>query len=158
MAAVYIETIRNLPLLLQIIFWAIILRSLPGPSHSLKMGVIFLKQSGFICTSSDLRRCSVCVNRSFGSLDIAYLWRWAKKRHDQLAQFPNILAFHWSACFTPKSVIYCTGGPISWEVTELARLVCVAVNIIPSSSPWVGPCDLHWRLHRRNRSVWYSSC
>ena len=41
MAAVYIETIRNLPLLLQIIFWAIILRSLPGPSNSLKMGESF---------------------------------------------------------------------------------------------------------------------
>ena len=41
MAAIYIETIRNIPLLLQIIFWAIILRSLPGPSNSLKMGESF---------------------------------------------------------------------------------------------------------------------
>ena len=49
-ASVYIETVRNVPLLLQIMFWnfAVLLPSLPGPRQSLSLGdAWFLNNRGF---------------------------------------------------------------------------------------------------------------
>ena len=48
LAAVYIETIRNIPLLLQIFFWYFaVLRALPSPRQSLSVGgAAFLNNRG----------------------------------------------------------------------------------------------------------------
>ena len=49
LAAVYVETLRNIPLLLQIFFWYFaVLRSLPSPRQSFDlMGLFFLNNRGF---------------------------------------------------------------------------------------------------------------
>ena len=48
-ALVYIEIFRNVPLLLQIMFWnfAIFLSSLPAPKNSIEIGVFYLNARGF---------------------------------------------------------------------------------------------------------------
>lgn len=48
-ALAYIETFRNVPLLLQIMFWnfAIFLPSLPAPKNSIELGVFYLNARGF---------------------------------------------------------------------------------------------------------------
>ena len=48
-ALVYIEIFRNIPLLLQIMFWnfAVFLASLPAPKNSIELGVFFLNARGF---------------------------------------------------------------------------------------------------------------
>ena len=48
-ALAYIEIFRNVPLLLQIMFWnfAIFLRSLPAPKNSIEMGAFYLNARGF---------------------------------------------------------------------------------------------------------------
>jgi general L-amino acid transport system permease protein len=53
LAALYIETLRNIPLLLQIFFWYFaILRPLPGPRQSLSLGsTIFLNNRGLYLPS-----------------------------------------------------------------------------------------------------------
>ena len=136
MAAVYIETIRNLPLLLQIIFWAIILRSLPGPSHSLKMGEsFFLNNRGLFAPrpiyEDGFGFVLIALLVAFGI--VAYLRRWAKKRHDQTGQrFPIFWLSIGLLVLLPSLLFIAMGGPISWEVTELARFgMRGGLNIIP---------------------------
>lgn len=47
LAGAYIETVRNIPLLLQLFFWYFaVLRTLPGPHDSLDVGVIFINNRG----------------------------------------------------------------------------------------------------------------
>ena len=48
-ALIYIEIFRNIPLLLQIMFWnfAVFLASLPAPKNSIELGVFFLNARGF---------------------------------------------------------------------------------------------------------------
>ena len=48
-ALIYIEIFRNIPLLLQIMFWnfAVFLSSLPAPKNSIELGVFFLNARGF---------------------------------------------------------------------------------------------------------------
>jgi len=48
-ALVYIEIFRNVPLLLQIMFWnfAIFLSSLPAPKNSIEIGAFYLNARGF---------------------------------------------------------------------------------------------------------------
>ena len=50
MAMVYIEVFRNVPLLLQIMFWYFgVLRNLPVPRQSLSLGeFVFLNNRGFM--------------------------------------------------------------------------------------------------------------
>ena len=47
LAAVYVETLRDLPLLLQLLFWYTLLQGLPGPKQSLRIGdAVFLSNRG----------------------------------------------------------------------------------------------------------------
>ncbi len=47
-AGIYVETVRNVPLLLQLFFWYFaVLRTLPGPRDSLAFGGMFLNNRGF---------------------------------------------------------------------------------------------------------------
>ena len=48
LAAVYVEFLRDLPLLLQLLFWYTLLQTLPGPKQSFTLGAtIFLSNRGF---------------------------------------------------------------------------------------------------------------
>ena len=48
LAGFYVETVRNVPLLLQLFFWYFaVLRTLPGPHESLAFGGMFLNNRGF---------------------------------------------------------------------------------------------------------------
>jgi len=57
LAAVYIETFRNIPLLLQIFFWYIaVLQTLPGAKQSMKIGEAFFSTTGRFIFPRRLRK------------------------------------------------------------------------------------------------------
>ena len=97
LAAIYIETFRNLPLLLQIFFWYFaVLRSLPSPKNSLHLGdKFFLNIRGVYLPDPIFKHGFGWVE---GAIILAILIsiilkRWAKKRQEKTGeQFPVFLS------------------------------------------------------------------
>jgi len=96
MATVYIETLRNIPLLLQIFFWYFaVLRSVPGPRQSYALGEsVFVNNRG-IYSPKPLFGDGfdfIVIGFVAAIVGIIFLSRWAKKRlFDTGEQFPVFL-------------------------------------------------------------------
>ena len=136
MAAVYIEVVRNIPLLLQIIFWAIVLRALPGPRDSFQMGeYLFLNNRGLFTPrpifESGFEFVLVAICAALGTA--VYLWKWAKNRQNLTGQtFPVFWSSLALIILLPSVTFFAVGGPITWEITELGRFSMQGgLNIIP---------------------------
>ncbi|MEQ9144936.1 MAG: amino acid ABC transporter permease [Parvibaculaceae bacterium] len=67
LATVYIEIVRNVPLLLQIFFWYFaVLRSLPGPNESTSLfGLFYLNNRGFFLPSVSLDGSGLALAAAF---------------------------------------------------------------------------------------------
>ena len=93
LAGGYVELIRNLPLLFQILFWYLaVLGTLPGPRQSLSFfGDVFLNNRGIILPAPVFGPGSGYVLASFvlGAIATFALARWARHRQERTgAQFP----------------------------------------------------------------------
>jgi general L-amino acid transport system permease protein len=123
-ATLYVELVRNIPLLLQIFFWyAAVLKPLPGPKESLSLfDVIFLNNRGLIMpkpiwgAGAEIIAFAVLVG-----LIAAYLVnRWAVKRQEATGeQFPRILAAIGLIIGLPLLAFIATGAPLTFEYPEL---------------------------------------
>ena len=87
LAAIYIETLRNIPLLLQIFFWYFaILRPLPGPRQSLTLpGGIFLNNRGLYLPAPVFEPGSQVVALALFAAIVASLAIHAWARREQAA-------------------------------------------------------------------------
>ena len=96
MATVYIETLRNIPLLLQIFFWYFaVLRAVPGPRQSYALGEsVFINNRG-VYTPKPLFGDGfelIVIGFVVAIVGIVFLGRWARKRlYDTGEQFPVFL-------------------------------------------------------------------
>jgi general L-amino acid transport system permease protein len=124
LATVYIEVIRNVPLLLQIIFWYQVLgKSTPNPRQSVKIGeVIFLSNRGLYMPAP-------VPEPGFQFAPIAFIAaivgavvmaRWAKKRQEATGQqFPTISASLGLILGLPILALLVTGIPFHWDYPVL---------------------------------------
>ncbi len=124
MSLVYIEVIRNVPLLLQIFFWYFaVLRALPSPRDSLSAGEsFFINNRGFYIPSPHLEPAFWAVAIAFvlGVAGTVVMVRWANKRQDATgAQFPKGLVGAGLVVGLPVLVYLVLGGPVAWELPEL---------------------------------------
>lgn len=124
MAAVYIETFRNLPLLLQIFFWYFaVLRALPPPRDSLHLGeTFFLNIRGVYLPRPLFEDGFAWVVGAFLAVFLItiVLRRWAKKRQDITGQqFPLLLTFLGLFISLPTLAYFAAGTPLQWEVPLL---------------------------------------
>ncbi len=91
-AAIYVELARNIPLLLQIIFWWILILTLPLVRDSISMGdVVFLNNRGIRLPRLILEDGAAIVFAVFviGCIGTYALSRWARRRHEMTGQlFP----------------------------------------------------------------------
>ncbi len=92
-SVIYVETFRNIPLLLQILFWySAVLATLPGPRDSLSLGeAVFLNVRGLFIPKLVGEGGSVLVYIALAVaiIGIFVLRSWAKKRQDATGeQFP----------------------------------------------------------------------
>ena len=124
MAAVYIETLRNIPLLLQIFFWYFgVLRQLPGPRNSINMfDSYFLNIRGLYSPSpvfhDGFELISWAIIIAF--VTIFFMARWAHKRQEETGQqFHTFYASIGILVGLPFIAAVITGFPLSWEVPEL---------------------------------------
>ncbi len=96
LSSIYIDIFRNIPILLQILFWYnVVLATLPSPRKSIEIfGSIFINNRGFYVPRPALNSTTISVIVAvFLALTIIFfLNRWSNKRHEETGQeFPVLL-------------------------------------------------------------------
>ncbi len=124
LAAIYIETFRNIPLLLQILFWYFaVLQPLPMPRRSLRIGeYIFLNNRGLYLPSPVFGKgfWLVMVAVAVSVVAVIFLKRWAHYRQEQTGEkFMAIYAAIAIPLLLPLFVFLTSGSPLSWDLPDL---------------------------------------
>jgi general L-amino acid transport system permease protein len=122
-AAMYVETFRNIPLLLQIFFWYFaVLRTLPMPRQSIEIGSAFLNVRGLYLPSPLFESGfeTVLIAIAAVILVILFLVRWNHRRHDETGQyFPVYWASVGLLIVVPSVVYLLADSPMSWDYPAL---------------------------------------
>jgi general L-amino acid transport system permease protein len=124
LANAYIETFRNIPLLLQIFFWYFaVLRALPSPRQSINVSdSFFLNVRGFYLPKPVFESgfLWVLIALAIAIVGIVVLVRWAHHKQQSTGQI--IPTFWWSIALLfglPLVTFLIAGLPMSWEYPEL---------------------------------------
>jgi general L-amino acid transport system permease protein len=123
-AAVYIETFRNIPLLLQIFFWYFaVLQALPSARQSLSLGeAIFLNVRGLYFPAPVFEQGSSIVIATFviGIVATILIGVWAKNKQKLTGQQTPMGRIALGLCIAlPVVVYFLAGAPISADYPEL---------------------------------------
>ena len=124
LATVYIETFRNLPLLLQIFFWYFaVLATLPGVRQSMSLGAgIELNNRGLYVPGPvpEAGFNIVMWLVVIGIIASYFVRRWAHIRQDKTGQqFPVFWASMGLIIGLPFLVFLVLGAPLTWDYPEL---------------------------------------
>ena len=124
-AYVYIEVIRNVPLLLQIFFWYTLLgKSVPGPRQSLSLfDMFFLNNRGFYVPAPVPQDgfSAIVVAFALAVVGSIVLARWSRRRQELTGeQFPVALTSVGVIVGLPILAALVTGIPFHWEYPELS--------------------------------------
>ena len=135
LAAIYIETFRNIPLLLQIFFWYFaVLRALPSPRQSVEFAdSVFLNNRGIYMPASILGEgfSFVIAALVIAIIAIFFIARWAHKRQERTGeQFHTVYVSIGIIIGLPLLALIVTGFPISWEIPELKGFNFVGGTVI----------------------------
>ncbi|RMH84534.1 amino acid ABC transporter permease [Pseudomonas sp. AOB-7] len=124
LATVYIEIFRNIPPLLQILFWYFaVFLTLPGPRQSLEIGeTFFLNSRGlYLPAPSPSESFGLFVGVLLATIvAIVLMGRWAKARREATGK-----VFHafWASLamivVIPGLAVAIGGNPLQWSVPEL---------------------------------------
>ena len=144
LALVYVETLRNLPLLLQIFFWYFaVLRSLPSPRQSVDVGGIFFLNNRGLYTPEPLTEPGfgwVMAALAVAIIAVIAITRWSRKRQLQTGQlFPTFRVNLAILIVLPMLAYFATGTPLQWEMPELRGFnFAGGITIIPElAALWV---------------------
>ncbi|GLR76051.1 amino acid ABC transporter permease [Aliivibrio sifiae] len=123
-AAVYIETFRNIPLLLQIFFWYFaVLQALPSPRQSLSLGdSVFLNVRGLFFPSPIFEQGSNLIGMAviLAIVFTIFLSRWAHNKQTLTGQQTPVLRYSILLLVgLPMLAYFISGMPISIEYPEL---------------------------------------
>jgi general L-amino acid transport system permease protein len=136
-STVYVEVLRNLPPLFQILFWYLaVLSAMPGPRNSISVfGEIFISNRGIIIPRPLFGEGAGIVVWAIGLaiLGVILFRHWAASRQEETGRRLPVL---WvSLCVLiglPLAAMIATGFPISFEVPELKGFNFVGgVRVIP---------------------------
>lgn len=124
LAAIYIEIFRNLPLLIQILFWySIILNVLPHPKNSLSFAeTVFLNKRGLYLPGIDITSFGIFFNVIL-VLFISYLFYLikveGKKKRETGQQGTRLKKVFWGGLVFLGATILIFGSPISLNLPVL---------------------------------------
>jgi general L-amino acid transport system permease protein len=126
LAIVYIETIRNIPLLLQLLFWYVaVLQALPHPRDSVTVGgTVFLNNRGLTIPLAVLGEGAgaTLIALAVAFVAVVVLGRWARRRHEATGQpFPTVLVSLGLLLALPLLTFLVLGAPVSFEYPEMGR-------------------------------------
>ncbi len=120
----YVEIFRNIPLLLQILFWYFaVLRTLPSPRQSFTFfDSFFLNIRGFYLPAPLFEEGAVWIGIAFLVAVVAVWWlrRWAKQRQQQTGDTLPVFAISVTLLIgLPVLGWLFAGQPIHWEIPVL---------------------------------------
>jgi general L-amino acid transport system permease protein len=124
LATVYVEVVRNVPLLLQLFFWYFaVLKNLPNPRQSYVLpGGAYLNVRGVYLPAPVLQPGFEAVAIAFGAgvLIAIGLWLWAG-RHQALTgqRFPVLRAALLAIVGLPFATYFAAGAPLGLDYPEL---------------------------------------
>jgi len=123
-AYVYIEIIRNVPLLLQIFFWYFaVLRAVPNPRNSVELpGSIFINNRGVFAPRLIFESGSglIWIGLLVAIVATFFIKRWARKKQEATGeQFPVLRAAIGLIIGLPLIAVIVTGFPLSLDMPEL---------------------------------------
>lgn len=124
LATIYIETFRNIPLLLQIFFWYFaVLRALPSPKQSWEAGgMAFLNIRGMYLPQPVFGEGFSIVTWTFILAIVAtvFISRWARKRqYDTGKQFKMLRVGFGLIVGLPLLVFFAVGASLTWDIPKL---------------------------------------
>jgi general L-amino acid transport system permease protein len=124
LAGGYVELIRNLPLLFQILFWYLaVLGTLPGPRQSISLlGEVFLNNRGLFVPAPVAGEGAGWVAAAFvlAVMAIIALRLWARGRQERTGrQFPLFWTGLALIVVLPLAALVATGFPIGFDKPEL---------------------------------------
>jgi len=124
MATVYIETFRNIPLLLQIFFWYFsVLRTLPSPRESLSLGFGAELNVRGLYLPSPVPETGFWLSVLALLLGLAVMFfmrRWAKRRQEETGKrFPDGWASLGLIVGLPLITFLLSGQPLDFDYPEL---------------------------------------
>ena len=125
-AAGYVELIRNLPLLLQLLFWYnAVLKALPETRDSFVVaGSIFLNNRGLVLPRTILQDGSGALALALiGGIMAALAYRvWARRRQMRTGQPAPVLTVSLALIILPALVVLLLkGSPVAFELPERGR-------------------------------------
>lgn len=124
LATIYIETFRNIPPLLQILFWYFaVLLPLPGPKQSLSIGdTFFLNNRGLNMPAPSATEgfWPFFFALVLALVSIGLLVRWVRKRFEATGQtFPALLTSIGLLVVLPAVAVLMFGNPFVWNFPEM---------------------------------------
>ena len=124
LALTYVEILRNVPLLIQIIFWYLgVFALLPKVKQSADfLGMAFLNNRGLYVPSAVPGEMFWMTMTAFVIAVVAafMIRRWARRRQEQTGQqFPSFWAGLGVIVALPGVVYLATGMPLSWDIAAL---------------------------------------
>ena len=124
LSMIYVETFRNIPILLQILFWYnVVLASLPSPRQSINFfDSIFFNNRGLYIPRPILESGFTAVIIAFiiAIASVIYLSKWSNKRHDETGEdFPLFWVSIGILIGAPTLVFFLSGMPATLEVAAL---------------------------------------
>jgi general L-amino acid transport system permease protein len=137
LAGGYVELVRNLPLLFQLLFWYLaVLATLPGPRQSISFwDAVFLNNRGLILPEpvAGNGAGNVLAAFIFGALVTAALAVWAKRRQDRTGhRFPLLWSGLALVFGLPLIAAWAAGFPIRFELPQLRGFNFVGgIRLIP---------------------------
>jgi len=126
LAYTYIELFRNIPILLQILFWYnVVLASLPSARNSISFfGHFFLNKKGAFMPNPVFENGSWVIGAAF-VLAILLGWfvkKWADRRHDETGkEFPVFITNLGILLLLPIVAYFASGQPLHFDYPEATR-------------------------------------
>ena len=126
LATVYIEIVRNVPLLLQILFWYFaVLQALPHPRESMAFADLFyLNNRGFYTPKPLFEDGFGWVLLALLAAVVAAVWtaRWARRRREATGEpFHTVSVALGLLIGLPLVALLATGVPLAFEHAEMGR-------------------------------------
>lgn len=136
LAHIYIEMMRNIPLLLQIFVWYFgVLRALPGPRQSVDIGgTIFVNNRGMFVPAPVFEPGFGLVTAAIiaSIIGIIVLARWSKKRMELTGQpFPVFFTSLGVIIVVPLLAAAIMGFPMTWDYAQLTGFNFVGGSELP---------------------------
>jgi general L-amino acid transport system permease protein len=123
LAAIYVEVLRDIPVLLQLLFWYLVLQSLPAPKQSLRIGdAMFLSNRGIKLPLLvwETAHTGALIGFLVGIVGTILFVRWARRRQEATGSRPPV----WPVALVlllglPAAIWGALGAPFTIELPVL---------------------------------------